>query len=85
MNAGKPPDQPYRIARRRGTVEGDDTEIEGVSVTEFQRALTAVFEAGPAEPLEVKIDRLDGRAERSEPVPACGTCYCVEPVAAAAG
>ncbi|WP_160169689.1 hypothetical protein [Amycolatopsis rifamycinica] len=54
-------------------------------MTEFQRALTAVFEAGPAEPLEVKIDRLDGRAERSEPVPACGTCYCVEPVAAAAG
>ena len=83
MNAGKPPDQPYRIARRTGTVEVDDTGIEGVSVSEFQRALTAGFEAAPPEVPDLRIDQLDGRS-RAEPVRLCltGVNLCV---AAAAG
>ncbi|MEV5718292.1 hypothetical protein AB0L41_30775 [Amycolatopsis mediterranei] len=51
-------------------------------MSEFQRALTAVFEAGPPEVLELRIDELDGRsgARRSGPVRACIATFCAEPV-----
>ncbi|ADJ47692.1 hypothetical protein AMES_5867 [Amycolatopsis mediterranei S699] len=51
-------------------------------MSEFQRALTAVFEAGPPEVLDLRIDQLDGRsgARRSGPVRACVATFCAEPV-----
>jgi len=52
-------------------------------VSDFQRALTAAFEAGPVELLDLRIDQLDSRS-RAEPVRLCltGVNLCV---AAAAG
>jgi hypothetical protein len=56
-------------------------------VSEFQRALVSAFEAGPAEVLDLRIDRLDGRpvsghAEESIPACACLGTFCAEPVPA---
>ncbi|WP_086850844.1 hypothetical protein [Amycolatopsis kentuckyensis] len=58
---------------------------------EFQRALTAVFEAAPPAVLDLRIDRLDGpsrsgpvrprvAAVRAEPVLACVMTFRAEPV-----
>ncbi|HET6706696.1 hypothetical protein [Amycolatopsis sp.] len=47
---------------------------------EFQRALSAAFEAGPAGAIDLKIDRLDGHADAAKPVPACVGTLCAEPV-----
>jgi hypothetical protein len=56
-------------------------------VSDFQRALSAAFEAGPSDVLDLRIDQLDGPSgtQRSGPVRPSLPTFCAEPVAGAAG
>ena len=51
-------------------------------MSEFERALTAVFEAAPSEVPGLRIDQLDGRSRAGSSAPArvCVATFCAEPV-----